>query len=74
MHPALQGALIGAGIGAFLVLAEYVLLTKAAKDRAARLNRVAELDGVERNRIRSMVRFALLLPAGFALAFWFVWG
>jgi hypothetical protein len=72
MHPAIQGALIGAAIGFLLVAAEYLLLRKGVNDRAARLNRKAELDVTERRRISSMTRFALLLPAAFALGFWIV--
>ena len=72
MHPAIQGALIGAAIGFLLVAAEYLLRRKGVNDRAARLNRKAELDVTERRRISSMTRFALLLPAAFALGFWIV--
>ena len=72
MHPAIQGALIGAGVGLFLVGAEYLLLRQAANERARRFKRKPEFDVAERRRIISMSRFAVLLPAGFALAFWLV--
>jgi hypothetical protein len=72
MHPAIQGALIGTGIGFLLVAAEYLLLRKGVNERAARFHRKAELDVTERRRISSMTRFALLLPAAFALGFWIV--
>jgi hypothetical protein len=72
MHPAIQGALIGTGIGFFLVAAEYFLLRKSVNDRAEKLKRKAEFDVTERRRISSMTRFALFLPAAFAFGFWIV--
>jgi hypothetical protein len=70
MHPAVEGALYGAGIGAFLVGAEYLLLRSSVKERADRLKRAPEFDVTERRRISSMTRFALVLPVAFALGFW----
>ena len=72
MHPAIEGALIGAGIGAFLVGAEFLLLRHAVNERAARFKRKAEFDVTERRRMMSMWRFAVLLPVGFAVGFWLV--
>ena len=72
MHPAVEGALIGTGVGLFLVGVEYLLLRKAVNERAEKRKRKAELDVTERRRISSMTRFALLLPAAFALGFWIV--
>jgi hypothetical protein len=74
MHPALQGALIGLGIGAFLTLAEYVMLSKTVNERAKKLNRKAEFDATERTRMSTILRFSLALPVGFAFVFWWVWG
>jgi hypothetical protein len=74
MHPALQGALIGFGIGAFLYLFEYIMLAKAVNERAKKLNRKAEFDVTERRRMSTVLRFALVLPVGFAFVFWWVWG
>ncbi len=74
MNAALHGALIGLGIGAFLLLAEYMLLSKDVSERAKKLNRKAEFDMTERRRIASIMRFALLLPPAFAVVFWWVWG
>lgn len=70
MHPAVEGALIGAGVGFFLVATEYLLLKKAVNERAQRFKRKAEFDSTERRRMTSMTRFAVLLPIGFALGFW----
>ena len=70
MHPAMEGALIGAGVGFLLVATEYLLLNKAVNERARRFKRKAEFDITERRRMTSMTRFAVLLPIGFALGFW----
>jgi len=72
MHPALQGALIGSGVGIVLVALEYLLLRKDVNERARKLKRKAEFDVTERRRISSMARFAFFLPAAFALGFWIV--
>ena len=70
MHPAIEGALIGTGVGFFLVAAEYLLLKKNVNERAQRYKRKAEFDITERRRISSMTRFALILPFAFALGYW----
>ena len=70
MQPVVEGALIGAGIGFFLVATEYLLLNKAVNERAKRFNRKPAFDVTERRRMTSMTRFAVLLPIGFALGFW----
>jgi hypothetical protein len=72
MHPAVEGALIGTGVGLFLVGAEYLLLRKAVNERADKLKRKAEFDVTERRRISSMTRFAVILPFAFAIGFWIV--
>ena len=72
MHPAIEGALVGAGVAVFLIAAEYFLLRKAVGDRAERLKRKAEFDVTERRRISSLTRFAVILPFAFAVGFWIV--
>jgi uncharacterized BrkB/YihY/UPF0761 family membrane protein len=72
MHPAIEGALIGAGVALFLVGAEYLLLKRAVNERAQRYKRKPEFDITEKRRMSSMWRFAILLPIGFALGFWLV--
>ena len=72
MHPAIEGAIIGAAVGLVLVGAEYLLLSQAVNERAKRFKRKPEFDVTERRRMHSMTRFALLLPAAFALGFWMV--
>jgi hypothetical protein len=72
MHPAIEGALVGAGVAVFLIAAEYFLLRKAVGDRAERLKRKAEFDVTDRRRMTSMTRFAVFLPIAFAIGFWLV--
>jgi hypothetical protein len=74
MNPIVEGALIGLGIGAALVVFEYLLISQGVNERAKKLNRRAVFDVTERRRMATITRFALLLPIGFAAAFWFIWG
>ncbi len=67
MHIALQGALIGLAIGLFLTLFEYLMLKKALDERAKRMNRKLQFDEMEKRRIRTVLRFALILPFAFAI-------
>ena len=70
MHPALQGALVGLGIGLALVAFEYFALSRQANERAEKFNRKAEFDVTDRRRMHTIFRFAIILPIGFAAAFW----
>jgi hypothetical protein len=74
MHPAIEGALIGAAIGAVLTLFEYLMISKAVNERAKRYNRKAEFDVTDRRRIATISRFAAVLPFAFAAGFWWIWG
>ncbi|MDQ5848638.1 MAG: hypothetical protein M3544_06690 [Pseudomonadota bacterium] len=74
MHPAIQGLLVGLGVAVFLLGAEYFLLKKNRDDRAKRLKRTQSFDQTERGRIATMLRFCILVPLGFAAAFWVIWG
>ena len=74
MHIALQGALVGLGIGVFLTLFEYLALKKSVEERAKRLHRKAQFEDIEKRRIRTVMRFALILPIGFAAGAWLVFG
>jgi hypothetical protein len=69
-----EGALIGLGLAAFLVLGEYLLIKKSANERAARFHRKVEIDSSETRRLRSIMTFAVLLPPAFGLAYWVLWG
>lgn len=72
MHPAIQGALIGAGIGVFLVFFEYLMIKKGVDERAKRYHRKAEFDQTEKKRISTVIRFAFFLPIGFAAGAWLI--
>jgi len=74
MNPALQGLLIGLGLGAFFILFEFLALNKAVNERAKKLNRKAEFDVTDKRRMATITRFAVLLPFAFALGFWWIWG
>jgi hypothetical protein len=74
MHPAVQGALVGCGIGLFLVAGEYYFVVKNAKERAKRQHETKyELDPTERKRMRSIASFSAFLPPAFAFFFWLIW-
>ena len=74
MHPALQGALIGAGIGVFLLIFEYMALNKQVHERAKKYNKKPEFDITEKRRIAMVRNFIPILVIGFAAAFWIIWG
>ena len=74
MGEAIKGAVLGGVLGIVLVLFEYMVLTKDAKERAEKLHRKPELDEVARLRIKTMARFAFVLPLLFGAMFWLVWG
>ena len=74
MHPALQGALIGLGIGLVLLVFEYVALSKAVNERAKKYNKAAEFDVTEKRRIATVRNLIPILAIGFAAVFWLVWG
>lgn len=74
MEEAIKGAVLGGVVGIILVALEYLMLSKDAKERAVKLHRKPELDEVARTRIKTMARFAFVLPLLFGGIFWLVWG
>ena len=75
MEEAIRGAVLGGVIGAVLVALEYMMLSKQAKERAVREHKkVSQLDEVARLRIKTILRFALVLPILFGAGFWLIWG
>jgi len=70
MNPFLEGALVGAGVGLFLYVAEYMILRGHVNERAKRYKKPAVFDQTERNRLRAVLRFAVLLPIAFSIGFW----
>jgi hypothetical protein len=75
MNIFLQGALTGLAIGLLLLVGDYMVLSRQAKERAVKQHKtVAEFDGAERSKIRSLAMFCVILPAVLAVAFWMIWG
>lgn len=74
MEEAIKGAVLGGVIGVALVALEYMMLTKDAKERAIKLHKKPELDEVARLRIKTLTRFAFVLPILFGAGFWLIWG
>jgi hypothetical protein len=72
MQTALNGLLIGFAIGAALLIFEYMMINKAVNERAKKYNRKPEFDVTDRRRMHSMLRFAILLPIGFAAGAWII--
>jgi len=72
MNPFLEGALVGAAVGLFLYMAEYMILRGHVNERAKRYKKPAAFDQIERSRLRAVGTFALFLPVGFAIGFWMI--
>jgi len=70
MSPALEGALVGSVIGAILVGYEYYAVKKQLEERAAARHLKPQWDPEDRNRVMSVLRFAIFLPPGGAVLFW----
>jgi uncharacterized membrane protein YeiB len=74
MDEAIKGAILGGVIGIILVGLEYLMLKRDAEERAKKLHRKPELDEVARLRIKTISRFAFVLPILFGAGFWLIWG
>ena len=72
MNPFLEGGLVGAGVGLFLYVAEYMILRGHVNERVKRYKKVAEFDQIERKRLRAVLSFALAMPIAFAIGWWVV--
>ena len=71
LHPAALGALIGTGIALAMVIFEYFMLKRLAERRAVQKGKKqVEFDQAERKQIGATIRFAFLLPFGFAIGVW----
>jgi hypothetical protein len=70
MPPALQGALVGLVVGAILVAYEYYAVKKQVEERAAAKHLKPEFEPQDRNRVMTVLRFAIFLPPGGAALFW----
>ncbi len=70
----LQGALVGAGLAAVLIIFEYMAIGAEVRERSKRLARKVDWDQNQRSRMRGMMTFGVVLPVGFAVAAWLIWG
>ena len=71
MHPAMNGALVGLGIGSAMFAFDYMMLKRRAAERAKKAHKtVVEFDPSDKKRISGLVRFVIFLPPAFALLFW----
>ena len=75
MHVALQGLLIGAGIGVVLIFFEYTAIKREVAERAKRVGKkTIDWDSNQVSRMRNNITFGLMLPIGFAIGAWWVFG
>jgi len=70
----LQGALVGAGLAAVLIIFEYLAITSEVAERAKRLARKVDWDQNQRSRMRGMLTFGAALPIAFSIGAWWIWG
>ena len=70
MNPAMEGFLIGLVIGVILVAYEYHAVKKQVEERAATRHVKPEWEPQDRNRVMTVLRFAIFLPPGAAFIFW----
>jgi hypothetical protein len=70
----LQGALVGAGLAAALIVFEYLAIQKEIAEKSKRMAKKIEWDSNQRSRMRGMTTFGIVLPIGFAVGAWLVFG
>jgi hypothetical protein len=74
MNITLQGLLVGAGLAAVLIFFEYTAITREVAERSKRVAKKVDWDSNQRSRMRGMLTFGCVLPIGFAIGAWWVWG
>jgi len=74
MNVILQGFLIGAGIAAVLIFFEYTAILREVAERSKRVAKKVPWDSNQISRMRGMVTFGVVLPIGFAIGAWWVFG
>jgi hypothetical protein len=74
MHIALQGLLIGGGLGIVLVVFEYIAITREVAERSKRVAKKVDWDSNQKSRMRGMINFGVILPIGGAIGAWWIWG
>ncbi|HVP09058.1 MAG TPA: hypothetical protein VMT02_06015 [Burkholderiales bacterium] len=70
----IEGALVGAGIAAVLIIFEYLAIQREVAERSKRMAKQVEWDSNHRSRMRGVLSFGLILPIGCAIGAWLVWG
>ncbi|HUK03594.1 MAG TPA: hypothetical protein VLV90_00775 [Burkholderiales bacterium] len=70
----LQGALIGAGLAAVLIIFEYLAIQREVAERSKRMAKKVDWDSNQRSRMRGMLTFGAALPVACAIGAWWVWG
>ena len=70
MSPPVEGFLIGLILGVILVAYEYHAVKKQVEERAASRHVKPEWEPQYRNRVMTVLRFAILLPFGAAIVYW----
>ncbi|MSQ62667.1 MAG: hypothetical protein EXR33_02320 [Betaproteobacteria bacterium] len=74
MNVVLQGVLIGAGLAAVLIFFEYTAIVREVAERSKRVAKKVDWDSNQISRMRGMMSFGALLPIGFAIGAWWVFG
>jgi hypothetical protein len=70
----LQGALVGAGLAAVLIIFEYLAIQKEIAEKSKRMAKKIDWDSNQRSRMRGMMTFGFVLPIGAAVCAWLVFG
>ena len=74
MYIALQGLLVGAALAAVLIFFEYMAITREVAARSKRMAKKVDWDSSQHSRMRGMMSFGMVIPIGFAVGAWWVWG
>jgi len=74
LHPAVEGAIVGAVIALVLFALEFYLLKKQARERAIRQHKPnqVEFDSTEKARLTSVRNMCAFVPVFFAVMYWLV--
>jgi hypothetical protein len=65
-----MGALAGLALAIAIYVFDYMVVSRNAAERAARLKRKAQFEPTEKTALASLFRFLLFLPPAGALLFW----
>ena len=68
----LQGALVGAGLAAVLIIFEYLAIQKEIAEKSKRMAKKIGWDSNQVSRMRGMISFGVVLPIGGAIGAWLV--